>query len=272
MASAKDIIIKPISSQDGNRIIKQLHYSGKVVQNSQLHFGAFLDGKCGGALSFGPSLDKRKIIGLVEGTNWNGFIELNRMALSDLMPKNSGSRVLSVCMRLIRKHYPHVKWVVSFADGTQCGHGTQYQAAGFVLTGVSVSHNICKLKNGQVFHKMSLEAGSNGNSKYKRYDEFGRKSYWELTDGTYNFRKFAERLGATILPGFQLRYIYFLDPTAKERLTVPILPYSKIDEMGARMYKGKSVGSIAGDAMGFQSIEGGSTPTPTLHNKEAVKA
>lgn len=25
--------------------------------------------------------------------------------------------------------------------------------------------------------------------------------------------------------GFQLRYIYFIDPTARERLTVPILPF-----------------------------------------------
>lgn len=134
MASAKDIIIKPIKSQDANRIIRQLHYSHKVVPNSQLHFGVFLDNKCGGALSFGPSMRKDLIISLVKGTRWNEFIELNRMALSDWMPKNSGSRVLSVCMKLIKKHYPYIKWVVSFADGTQCGHGTQYQAAGFVLT------------------------------------------------------------------------------------------------------------------------------------------
>lgn len=33
MASAKDIIIKPISSFDANRIIKLLHYSHKVVNN-----------------------------------------------------------------------------------------------------------------------------------------------------------------------------------------------------------------------------------------------
>lgn len=38
--------------------------------------------------------------------------------------------------------------------------------------------------------------------------------------------------------GFQLRYIYFLDPTAKDRLTVPILPFSEIERRGAGMYKG----------------------------------
>ena len=39
--------------------------------------------------------------------------------------------------------------------------------------------------------------------------------------------------------GYQLRYVYFLNPKAKDRLTVPILPFSKIDEMGAGMYKGE---------------------------------
>jgi len=42
-----------------------------------------------------------------------------------------------------------------------------------------------------------------------------------------------------LLNGFMLRYIYFIDKSYKEKLTVPILPFSKIAEMGAKMYKGK---------------------------------
>ena len=41
------------------------------------------------------------------------------------------------------------------------------------------------------------------------------------------------------LAGVMLSYIYFIDKTCK--ITVPILPFSKIDEMGAGMYKGKKV-------------------------------
>lgn len=36
-------------------------------------------------------------------------------------------------------------------------------------------------------------------------------------------------------------YIYFIDPTYRDRLTVPVIPFSKIDEMGAGMYKGEKV-------------------------------
>ena len=54
--SAKDIVIKPISAADANAIVRRLHYSGKVVPNSQLHFGIYLGGRLEGAMQFGPSL------------------------------------------------------------------------------------------------------------------------------------------------------------------------------------------------------------------------
>jgi hypothetical protein len=70
--------------------------------------------------------------------------------------------------------------------------------------------------------------------------------------------------------GFQLRYIYFLDPTARDRLTVPILPFSEIDKRGAGMYKGKQrlqsrAGSDTKDTPANLAGKGGSTPTPALH-------
>lgn len=61
------------------------------MQNSQLHFGAFLDGRLHGVLQYGPSMDKKKVITLVNGTGWNEFIELNRMAFDDYLPRNSES-------------------------------------------------------------------------------------------------------------------------------------------------------------------------------------
>ena len=136
MATAKDIIVKPIKSADANAFVKAHHYSGKVVQNSQLHLGVFLNDRLHGVMQFGPSLDKRKIQGLVSGTLWYEFLELNRMAFDDILPRNSESRALSIAFRMIRKNAPQVKWIITFADGTQCGDGTIYRAAGFVLTGI----------------------------------------------------------------------------------------------------------------------------------------
>jgi hypothetical protein len=259
--SAKDLVVKPISSQDAARIVKACHYSGKVVQNSQLHFGVFLDGKCGGAMQFGPSLDKRKIQGLVEGTGWNGFIELNRMAFADWLPRNSESRAIAVAMRLIRKAYPHIEWVVSFSDATQCGDGTIYRASGFVLTGLNENTQIVEFPDGLRETRLVLT-----DSRRPRRVEVAKR-YGAKIGGECSLKPFLD-IGAKLVPGFQLRYIYFLNPAARSRLTVPVLPFSEIQRRGAGMYLGKAkrADSMGGHASGFQSEEGGSTPTSALQS------
>lgn len=235
--SAKDILVKPISAKEANDLIKRVHYSGKVVNNSQVHMGVFYGGRLEGALQFGPSLDKAKIQGLVKDTNWNAFIELNRMAFSEALPRNSESRAIAIAMRLLKKHAPHIQWVISFADGTQCGDGTIYRASGFYLTQIKK------------------------NSGLRRNPETG-----EVMQNMTAFSKNIEAEFRTwpLVPGFQFRYIYFLDPKAKDRLTVPIVPFSEIAKQGATMYKGVSGGSISSNASDFRSEEGGANPTPLL--------
>lgn len=240
---AKDIIVKPISAKDANRIVKSCHYSGKVVPNSQLHFGVFLDGKCGGAMQFGPSMRKDLMQPLVYDTKWNGFIELNRMAFADWLPRNSESRAISVAMRLIRKSYPHIEWVISFADGTQCGDGTIYRASGFALTGI-------KKNTEMVIHPVTGEIMATMAAYHKGHA--AEISKWQRMDG------------------FMLRYIYFLNPEAKSRLTVPILPFSEIERRGAGMYRGKpkSAESIAVDAPCIQQGEGSASLTSALQSDD----
>ena len=157
MATAKDLIVKPIASSDAIAFVKAHHYSGKVAQNSQLHLGVFLNDRLHGVMQFGPSLDKRKIQGLVSGTQWHEFLELNLMAFDDVLPRNSESRALSIAWRLLKKHAPQVKWVVSFADGTQCGDGTIYRAAGFVLTGIKENAQILQMPDGSLIARKTLD-------------------------------------------------------------------------------------------------------------------
>lgn len=132
------------------------HYSGKVVQNSFLHFGCFLDGGLHGVLSYGPSMDKSRIIGLVEGTGWNEFLELNRMAFDDYLPRNSESYCIAQTLRMIRKQAPQIKWIISFADGTQCGDGTIYRASNFILTGINRNKTIIEMPDGSAVADLNL--------------------------------------------------------------------------------------------------------------------
>lgn len=213
MGRAKEIIVKVIPAKIANEFVKKHHYSGKVVNMSTLHFGAFLDNKLHGVLSYGPPMDKRNVLKLVDSgkttdnEKWNEMLELNRMAFNDYLPKNSESRCIAISIKLIKQNAPQIKWILSYSDATQCGDGTIYRASGFQLTQINKNSTIYKLANGEVVAKRG--------------------------DSKYNFN------GSKAMQGYQNRYIYLIDKTCK--ITVPILPFSKIDELGAGMYKGKKI-------------------------------
>jgi hypothetical protein len=223
MGRAKDIIVKVIPSKIANEFVKKHHYSGKVVPNSTLHFGCFLDNKLHGVMQYGPSINKKGTINLVEGTSWNGFIELNRMAFDDYLPKYSESRCISISIKLIKKNAPHIKWIISFADGTQCGDGTIYRASGFKLVGVSKNAGICKLNNEVVHIKRTYDLGLTSSflkkSDIPKLEKQGYK--------------------VEMLEGYQLKYIYLIDKTMK--INKEVLPFSEIDKQGAGMYKGEKI-------------------------------
>lgn len=271
MAGAKNVICKVIPSSVAIPFVKAHHYSGKVVANSQLHIGAFLDGKLHGVMSFGPSMDKSKIQGLVRDTGWNEFIELNRMAFDDYLPKNSESRCIAQAIRMIKRNAPHIKWIVSFADGCQCGDGTIYRASNFVLTGITRNKTIIRLPDGSTVAALTLEAEPNGEASKKAARLCG-------VPVKYRTRHQWVKLGCSFAEGFMLRYIYFIDPTAKDRLTVPIIPFSKINEIGAGMYKGKRKNTANSDDVmrkkccsdtdSDQDSEGGAIPTFAHHSSE----
>lgn len=235
MGRCKEIAVKVIPSTVARPFVKAHHYSGKIVNNSVLNFGCFLDGKLHGVMQFGSPMDKRKVIGLVDGTGWNEMLELNRMAFDDYLPRNAESYCLGKAMKLIKKNAPHIKWVLSYADGTQCGDGTIYRASNFVLTGINKNKTIIKLPNGKIIADIVLNADSSPHLREQWQKEMGIPIR-PMTAG-----EMCSKWGGQRLDGFMLRYIYFLDKKCKDKLTVPILPFSKIDEMGAGMYKGQNI-------------------------------
>lgn len=134
MTSARDVRLVPVTRAEASCCVRAWHYSRKPYSKSVLHIGAMLDGRLCGVMSWGPGVDTRKLIGLIPGTPWDGYLELNRMAFSPALPRCSESRALSVCVRAMRRHAPWLRWLVSFADGAQSGSGTIYRAAGWTLT------------------------------------------------------------------------------------------------------------------------------------------
>lgn len=255
MGRAKEILLAVIDAADARRVVERHHYTHKAVNNSQLHYGVFLRGRLEGALSFGPPLDQGKLSWLVRDTPPGGFVELNRLALSDELPRNSESRALAVAFRLLRRNAPCLQWVVSFANPFLSGDGAIYRAAGFVLTGMRPNSEFYRMPDGALAHRASFMPGGKGSAALKR---------------RYGFRegesrgRFFRRLGAVKLRGCQLRYIYFLDPSARERLVVPEIPYS---EVRPEVVGTPCAASIGSDVTGYQPGEGGASPTAALYRQ-----
>lgn len=233
--SAKDIVLRPIKSRRARDIIEELHYSGKTDPRSQLNIGVFLSGMLEGAMQFGPPVNKHASIGLVEGTSWDQMTELNRMALSDRLPRNSESRALAIALRILRRHAPQLKWVVTYADAAQCGDGTIYRATGWLLTDIKKNSSMWRMPDGKVLCSIVFNPGFNPNSKGASI-----KAKYGKT-GSEASTAFLNRIGAEKIPGYQLRYIKFLDTSWRKRLVPGVIPYEAIDDVGAYMYKGERI-------------------------------
>lgn len=229
MVTAKDLSVKIISPKIATDFIKNNHYSGKVAATGQVYFGGFFNNKLMCVAQWGRPINKYLHINIVKNTKWNEFLELNRLVCLDGTPKNTESRFIKVMLLLIKKNAPQIKWVISFADATQCGDGTIYRASGFSLISIKSSEQIYRLPNGDKMHLMGLQGG-----------EYGAMRKKMLKMGYTNAKRFmVEVLKGEQIKGYQLKYIYLIDKNCK--LNVPTIPFNKIDEMGVGMYKGEKV-------------------------------
>ena len=145
------------------------------------------------------------------------------MAFDDYLPKYSESRCIAISIKLLKKYAPQIKWILSYSDGCDCGDGTIYRASGFQLTLIKENSDLFLLPNGSKIHSMTIKSSKPLMNKYGNW-----KKYLDT-----------EHFGWKKIIGFQLRYIYLIDKTCE--IAVPILPFSKIDEMGAGMYKGEKI-------------------------------
>lgn len=227
--SAKDIIIKPIDKPTADKIVKKYHYSGKAAVSNNLNFGVYYKGLLLGCMEFGVPMNKHAMMPLFKNAKWNEVIELNRMAFSDALPRFAESRALSIAFKWMKKNTEY-KYIISFADGCQCGHGTIYQASNFKLTQIKENNSIIKLPNGDTVAKIvfGIKGGKYSNQKLKS----GITSLSKFLDIYYK--------GYETVKGYQYRYVYFIN-NDYENFTGEFIPFSKIKELDIEMYKGEWV-------------------------------
>jgi len=229
--TAKDVRVRRVNRGAADDAIRAWHYSHMPYVKSVVHFGVFLGDGLVGALQLGDPLDIHHTEAIFVDPQRDEYIELNRMALSEEAPRCSESRALAVVVRLLRRERPRLQWIISYADATQCGDGTIYRAAGWLLTQVRRNTTLYRTPIGVV-----SDVGVRTSARLRRV--------LDCDGSAAGLRAAGERL-----PGYQVRYIMPMRPGARERLRCEILPYDHITP--ARMVRGLA---CAGEA---------SPPTPS---------
>ena len=198
------IRVNPIPFVAAKRILVRYHYLHSLPGGTKLAFGAFVEGRLLGALTFGAG--PHNAFALVEGACPDNCLTLTRLWLSEKLPSNSESRVISICLRYLKK-YTSLKFIITYADPAQGHVGTIYQATGWLYTSLSEATPKFDIGDGVARHSRSL-AQAFGSHSLKYLSERGLK--------------------VKVLPQIpKHRYIYFLDQDYRNRLKPTTLPYPK---------------------------------------------
>lgn len=95
--------VAAIPAQKARETILRHHYSQSIVNNSYIHLGVYYRDNFAGVLQFGYALNPACAGKIVEGTVQGEYLELNRMWLADVCPRNSESMAISYAVKYIRR-------------------------------------------------------------------------------------------------------------------------------------------------------------------------
>lgn len=181
--------VREIDRDLANEIIVKNHYSKKFYSATYIHLGIFNNGKLNGVLQYGYAMNPASQGSVVSNTGIDEYLELNRMWLDDCLPRNSESKSLSLSIKYIKKKYPKIKWIQSFADERCGGFGIVYQASNFLYFGEHDS--VFWELDGVVYHNSLMTRGAHLSKSAAKLQEGKDRAV------SYSLRQF--------------RYIYFID-------------------------------------------------------------
>lgn len=202
---SNDFHVKEIDRNKANDIIVKNHYSKKYYNATYIHLGVYMKNNLVGVLQFGYAMNPASGGSVVKGTANDQYLELNRMWLDDIAPRNSESMAIAYSIRYIRSKFPKVKWIQSFADERCGGFGIVYQGANFEYYG---EHNaLFWTLNGEIYHN-SLMTRNPSLSKSAAFLQANKE------------RAISESLR-------QFRYIFWIDRRWKKNVLLEQKPYPK---------------------------------------------
>lgn len=128
--------IKEIDKETALKMVQKYHYSNTLPKLNKHFIGFYLDGSLVGVVTLGwgtrPLHTIKKIFPSLETKD---YYEIGRMCMTEEMPRNSESQMLSQLVKWIKKNCPDIKVLFTWADGMVGKAGYVYQASNFWYLG-----------------------------------------------------------------------------------------------------------------------------------------
>lgn len=197
--------IKEISKDEALEMIKKYHYSNSLPRLNKHFVGFFINNQLVGVVTLGwgtqPLGTIKKLFPSLQSKD---YYEIGRMCMTEEMPRNSESQMLSQLCKWLKKTEPKIKILFTWADGMLGKTGYVYQASSFIYCGYILT--TMYMKDGVKIHPRQTRAIFKTDENDKRLTI--RPTIQQMKEYGIDFYK-----------GKQFRYIKFLcSKVEKKRL------------------------------------------------------
>ena len=145
---ANRVIIRKVDKDTAEKMIVKYHYSHKwslckvaygvfYITGKESLFVDAPEEKLIGCMVFGQPVGRSAAESISELIKVTEVFELTRLFIHDGYGRNIESYSISKALELIRRDFPEIKAIISYADGEQGHKGTIYQACNFYYQGNS---------------------------------------------------------------------------------------------------------------------------------------
>lgn len=226
----KKVIIRKIEKVTAEDIIVKYHYSHKwslcqvaygvfYVTDKQCAFFDTIEEKLIGCMVFGQPVGRGAAESVSKLIKVDEVLELTRLFIHDGYGRNIESYSLMKGIELLKRDFPHIKAIITYADGEQGHKGTIYQACNFYYQGNS---SLALMPN----HSISLVGPP--------YQWIHSRTV-SATYGSHNVEHLKKKIGKTFWrkkESSKHRYVYLMGNKKQKKeiltnLKHPFLPYPK---------------------------------------------
>lgn len=143
--------VRQVPGKVGRDFIRANHYS-KSCHNGPMCWGLFEGSDLIGVCAFATP-NSENVRRSVFGTgSENQVTELHRLVVRDGTPKNTESWFIARAIEGLLTYRPHVRAILSFADGTEGHRGTIYQASNAIYSGTTGKARFWRDGEGRLRH------------------------------------------------------------------------------------------------------------------------